>query len=120
MRPFGLESSLWTFSVAACVVAAGTVLSALGKVPSSASGGELNASESSLRGRGTTAWLLAVGLVISVELWQLVHHPRALYPTLSSLANEVIGPGHRLARAVAFVCWGVFGLFVSSRPRRRS
>jgi len=23
MRPFGLESSLWTFSVAACVVAAG-------------------------------------------------------------------------------------------------
>jgi hypothetical protein len=66
------------------------------------------------------AWMLAGGLVLAVELWELFHSPRASYPTLSSLANEVIGPGHQAARAVAFVCWALCGLIVSSRPRRRA
>jgi hypothetical protein len=118
MRPFGLESNLLTLSVAAGVAAVGTISSALQKGPSSASRKEANVLVGSLRRRGTTAWSAAAGLVLAVELWQLVHHPRTLYPTLSSLANEIVGPGHRVARAVAFVCWGVCGLVVSSRPRR--
>jgi hypothetical protein len=76
--------------------------------------------DTSLRLRGTITWLLAVLLALAVELWELFHAPRSSYPTLSSLANEVLGPGHRIARAAAFMCWGACGLIVASRPGRRS
>jgi len=63
--------------------------------------------------------VLATGLALAVELWELFHSPRNLYPTLSSLANEVIGPGHRIGRALAFVCWGAVGLAMAASPRTR-
>jgi len=72
----------------------------------------------SLRLRGVIAWALAALVVVVVELWELFHAPRSAYPTLSSLMNEVIGPGHRVARAAAFLCWGACGLVVASRSER--
>ncbi|MFZ2056924.1 MAG: hypothetical protein WAV54_05910 [Acidimicrobiales bacterium] len=119
MPPFGIESSAVTFSVAAAMLAAGAVFAhqysrAL----------DLPAREPirdvSLRLRGMGAWLFAALVVLAVELWELFHSPRSLYPTLSSLANEVLGPGHRVVRAAAFMCWGACGLVVSSRSRRHA
>jgi len=68
---------------------------------------------------GTVAWASAMLLFLAVELWEFAHHPRSLYPTLSSMANDLLGPGHRVARAVAFVCWGACGFLIASRPRLR-
>ncbi len=144
MPPFGVESSAATFSVAAATLAASAVLthrsrpafdlrvrepnlgqplvpaldSAPARAPAYVPGETIG--DTSLRLRGMIAWLLAVLLALAVELWELFHAPRSSYPTLSSLANEVLGPGHRIARAVAFVCWGACGLIVASRPGRRS
>jgi hypothetical protein len=157
MPPFGIESSAFTFAVAAAMLATGIVLANrngpspelplpgqnLGRTvragPSSAAtpnrvttpeadqprGSVVDRASSvgpvrdtALRSWGALAWLLATLLVVAVELWELFHSPRSLYPTLSSLANAVIGPGHRVGRAAAFVCWGACGLIVVSRPRR--
>jgi len=74
----------------------------------------------SLRLRGSLAWLLAVLFGLAVELWELAQSPRRLHPTLSSLLNDLVGPGHRLGRAAAFVCWGACGFVVASRGRRRA
>ncbi len=132
MPPFGVESSAATFSVAAAMLAASAVLTHrsspafdlrvrgpnLGRrrdgapVPPSADA----SADTSLVERGVVAWLLAVLLFVAVELWELFHVPRSTYPTLSVLVNEVLGPGHRVARAAAFVCWAACGLIVSSRP----
>ncbi len=117
MRPFAFESSAFTFAVAAAVVAAGVVSTRRRSrlVPPVCEGGPAP-SDASLAFRGAVAWALTAGLALAVELWELFHSPRNLYPTLSSLANEVIGPGHRLGRALAFVCWGAFGLVIVSSP----
>ena len=132
MAPFGVESSAFTFSVAAAMLAVSAVAGHahsqafdlrvrgpnLGRrrdgasVPPSADA----SADTSLVERGVVAWLLAVLLFVAVELWELFHVPRSTYPTLSSLVNEVLGPGHRVARAAAFVCWAACGLIVSSRP----
>lgn len=117
MRPFGLGSSLLTFSVAAGVLGASAV-SALLSTSAPLSRAVISVDPAGrFRRLGVSAWVTAAGIVLGVELWQLFHRPRSLYPTLSSLANEVIGPGHRVARALAFVCWGACGLVISSRPR---
>jgi hypothetical protein len=144
MPPFGVESSAVTFSVATAMLVTSAVLTHRGNPALDLSVREPNpcppfvqASDSapvrapvsapaeairdvSLRLPGMISWLLAVLLVVAVELWELLHSPRSAYPTLSSLANEVLGPGHRAARAVAFLCWGACGLIVASRPRRRA
>jgi hypothetical protein len=121
LRPFGLASSLFTFSVAAGVLLVGAICSTQWpsapdpvrpSMPPESRG-------HSLRLIGATAWSLAGSLVVAVELWELFHSPRRSYPTLSSLANELIGPGHRAARSVAFVCWALCGLALSARPRHR-
>jgi len=138
LPPFGVEANAVTFSVAAAMLAMGAALPrrpasdlrgrwpnpdqppvpvaarALARAPADA------ARDSSLRVWGLIAWLLAALFAGAVELWELFHAPRSAYPTLSSLANEVLGPGHRVARAVAFMCWGACGLFVARRPWRRA
>jgi len=121
MRPFSVATSVFTFSVAAAVLATGA-LAARRKTQVGPTDIELSrqVTETSLRMRGVVAWTLATGLVVAVELWELFHSPRAHYPTLSSLANEVIGPGHRVERTAAFVCWGAVGLVLASRPRQGS
>ena len=73
--------------------------------------------DASLRLYGILAWSLAMALAVAVEMWELLHSPRSRYPTLSSLANDVIGPGHRPGRAIAFFCWAAVGLILTSRPR---
>jgi hypothetical protein len=147
MPPFGVESSAVTFSVAAAMLIVSASLArrnsrALGltvrepnlglppdqvtdQVTDQAPDGAAarfaveTTGDTSLRLRGAMAWLLAALLAVAVELWELFHSPRSAYPTLSSLANDVLGPGHRVARAAAFLCWGVCGLVVASRPGRR-
>jgi hypothetical protein len=120
MRPFGLESSVVTFSVAAAVLAMGAVSDRRRSLAPYRAEDHMvgRVQDAALRPRGTVSWMLAVGFVVAVELWELFHGPRSLYPTLSSIANDVIGPGHRAARAMAFVCWGACGFFVSTRPGR--
>jgi len=121
LAPFGAASSVVTFSVAAVLIAlgaAGNISTGLVTPPDGES--LVAVGDTSLRRSGTVAWLLAGGLVLAVELWELFHSPRRLYPTLSSLANEVVGPGHRVGRAVAFVLWGACGLLITGRARRRS
>jgi hypothetical protein len=121
MAPFGLESSVVTFAVAAGTLGLSAALQSWPSIgldqPVSR---PLTSTDSSLRSWGTFAWVLAGGLVLAVELWELFHSPRSAYPTLSSLANYVIGPGHRLGRASGFVCWALCGLVVSSRPGPRT
>ena len=137
MPPFGVESSLATFSVAAVMLALSSVLErrrnrglemsergprlarAAPTGPSAATGPSQPSRETSMCLWGRFSWVLAAAFVIAVELWELFHSPRSLYPTLSSLANEVLGPGHRVGRAVAFVCWGACGWIVATRPRRQ-
>jgi len=121
MHPFGIESSTVTFLVAAALLVVGFALDHQRVLEPELSECDAfrPARDTSLRFRGMVTWVLAVGFVIAVELWELFHSPRSLYPTLSSLANDIIGPGHRVGRAVAFVCWGICGPIVASRPRRR-
>ena len=135
MAPFGIESSAVTFSVAAAMLGLGAVLARcdnpaldLGE-PGPARSRALDLAvtrpatsalgDATWRLRGVIAWQLAAAFLAAVELWELFHGPRSTYPTLSSLANEVLGPGHRVARAAAFVCWAGCGLIVV-RPSRRT
>lgn len=143
--PFSVESSVFTFSTAGALLLVSAVLpranrrlleSSRAPSPSPAgasesygrAGGAHAAGlgdhgraevmrDDSLRLRGVFAWLVSGSLLVGVELWELFHSPRSLYPTLSSITNEVLGPGHRVARAAAFVCWGACGVFVASRPK---
>lgn len=121
MAPFGFESSAVTLSVAAVTIATGALS---GRRNRALERGEEETrrqlADASLRLSGILAWMLAAGLGVAVELWELFNSPRSRYPTLSSLANEVVGPGHRIGRAIAFVCWGVVGLILASRPRPQS
>lgn len=119
LRPFGLASSLFTFCVAAGILLLGAIYSTLVPGVPRAIPPSTQPPERSLRSIGLAAWALAGSLVTAVELWELFHAPRSSYPTLSSLANELIGPGHRAARSVAFACWAICGLALSARPRRR-
>ena len=127
--PFGVEANVVTFSAAAAILAVSAALARWRRPPPPGREGEVNqgrpgrptaASDTSGRLPGLVAWALAALLIVAVELWELFHAPRSAYPTLSSLANEVLGPGHRVARAAAFVCWGACGMVVGRRPRRRS
>jgi hypothetical protein len=110
LAPFRFGSSAVTFSVAAAVLATSAVCGRMRRPVPDPPGRLLP---------GTLAWLSAALFGLAVELWELLHGPRHLYPTLSSIANDVIGPGHRIARATAFVCWGACGFIVASRPGRR-
>ena len=118
LPPFHAGSSVLLFSVAAAVLATGAVAarSARGRAPASGAGGS---TARDLSVPGTIAWLSAGLFALAVELWEFAHSPRPSFPTLSSLANDVVGPGHRIARTAAFVCWGAAGLVVASRARRR-
>jgi hypothetical protein len=120
-RPFGVESSAITFSVGAAIVMLSAILSHRRGPAKRLTTHSVSIAEATSFARwGILSWLLAGGLALTVELWELFHSPRARYPTLSSLANEVIGPGHRIARAVAFVCWALCGLIFASRSRRQA
>ncbi len=128
MPPFTVESAAVTFSVAAVVLVAGVLfrhpslpgLEQVAPLPQVApvvhDGHAPHPGEAPLRALGSLAWLFAILFAVGVELWELAHGPRRLYPTLSSLLNDVLGPGHRLVRAAAFVCWGACGLVIASRP----
>jgi hypothetical protein len=48
------------------------------------------------------------------ELASFLHHPRPAHPTLSSLANDVLG--HHPARAAAMVAWLAIGTALARRP----
>ncbi len=140
MAPFGVESSTVTFAAAAAMLIVSALPARrnspaldltvrgpnLGLPPVQAPDSVAarfateTTGDTSLRLRGAIAWLLAALLAVAVELWELFHSPRNAFPTLSSLANEVLGPGHRVARAAAFLCWGACGLVVGSRPGRRT
>ena len=101
MRPFTLESATVTFSVAAVVLVAGALYRHLsrpapGTVAPVAQGGGPSSREAPLNVVGSLAWLLAILLALGVELWEFAHGPRSLHPTLSSLLNDVLGPGHRV------------------------
>ena len=119
LPPFHAGSSVLLFSVAAVVLATGAVAarSARGREPASVADGS---TAGDLSVPGTIAWLSAGLFALAVELWEFAHSPRRSFPTLSSLANDVVGPGHRIARTAAFVCWGAAGLVVASRARRRA
>jgi polyferredoxin len=119
MAPFGLSSSVVTFSVAAAVLSLSAISTRRWRSEPSLAPQSPVGTPARLRGYGLAAWVLVAGLVVAVELWELFHSPRSFYPTLSSLANGLIGPGHRIGRAAAFVCWAVCGLVVSERPRCR-
>ncbi len=124
MRPFTLESATVTFSVAAVVLVAGALYRHLsrpapGTVAPVAQGGGPSSREAPLNVVGSLAWLLAILLALGVELWEFAHGPRSLHPTLSSLLNDVLGPGHRVVRAAAFLCWGACGFVIASRPGLR-
>ena len=124
MPPFKLESAIMTFSVAAVVLVAGSIFRQLDRptpdtVGAANSGAVARSGEAPLRVAGSLAWLLAIMFALAVELWEFAHGPRRLYPTLSSLANDLLGPGHRLVRTAAFVCWGACGFVIASRPRLR-
>ncbi len=127
--PFGIEANVVTFSAAAAMLGLGAALARWRRPPPAWLKGEANPGRAgaptvtggtSWRVPGLVAWSVAVLFVVAVELWELSHGARSAYPTLSSLANEVLGPGHRVARAAAFVCWGACGLVVGRRPSRRS
>lgn len=127
--PFGVEANVVTFSAATVMLAVSAALARWQRPPLAWREGEVNrgqpgpptaARDTSWRLPGLVAWLLTALLVVAVELWELFHAPRSAYPTLSSLANEVLGPGHRVARGAAFLCWGACGLVVGRRPGRRS
>ena len=121
MAPFGFESSAVTFSVAAVTIATGALSGRRNRaLEPIEEGTRRHLADASLRLSGILAWMLAAGLVLAVELWELFNSPRNRYPTLSSLANEMIGPGHRIGRAIAFVCWALVGLILASRPRPQS
>jgi len=127
MQPFTVESATVTFSVAAVVLVAGALFGhvthpARDTIPPGAPatyGGAPHSRGASLRVIGWLAWFLAITLAVGVELWEFAHGPRRLYPTLSSLVNDVLGPGHRLVRAAAFACWGTCGFVIASRPGLR-
>jgi hypothetical protein len=137
MAPFGAGSSAVTFSAAAVVLASAVAFAHLkGAAAPSAQPRPSEANrrrsarpnsevagakeEACFRRRGRLAWLSAGLIALAVELWELAQRPRHLHPTLSSLANEVLGPGHRVVRAMAFVCWGTAGLVLASPPKHRA
>lgn len=137
MAPFGVESSAVTFSAAAVVLASATALvrrkdaaSLDAQRPSGEARRRMFARDNatavgaradvSLRRQGLLAWSSAGLLALAVEMWELAQKPRHLHPTLSSLANEVLGPGHRVVRALAFALWGAAGFALASPPKSRA
>ena len=119
MAPFRVASSATTFSTGAAVLALGAVRNRRTRPAGYREEVTTKATHTALAHRGAVAWMLAGGLALAVELWELFHSPRSLYPTLSSLANEVVGPGHRLGRTTAFVLWGALGIVIMARTRRQ-
>jgi hypothetical protein len=99
MPPFGIESSAVTFSVAAAMLGAGAVLAHRYSPALDLPAGE-PVRDVSLRLRGMVAWLLAVLVVLAVELWELFHSPRSLYPTYSGPAIESFAPRPSCAGAL--------------------
>lgn len=123
--PFGVESSAVTLAAGAVVLLAASTMEGRRRAglfvvdaPTQLGRGmrRVDATDLSLRVPGIIAWSAGALLALGVELWELFHSPRSLYPTLSSMANEVVGYGHHIGRAVAFVCWGACGLLLASRP----
>jgi hypothetical protein len=57
---------------------------------------------------GRALWAVLLVALCGWELASFVQHPRAAHPTISSLANGVLG--HHPARAAAMVLWLVIGV----------
>ncbi len=62
---------------------------------------------------GLAVWLLLIGVAVAVQLFNYSDWPRTVYPTLSSLANQVfwLYP----VRLAAFVLWLRLGWYVINR-----
>ncbi len=103
LRPFTSGALVATLAGGLVAVAAG---SALRPAPHSAP-------TVSDRDRGRTGWLVVLVAVAGWELAAFLQHPRAEHPTLSSLANELLG--NHPVRALAMVVWLVVGLRIARR-----
>lgn len=62
--------------------------------------------------RSLAGWIAAVSLVVAYELWMLLSHPRAAYPTVSSLYDEI--SAHAAPKAVVALAWLALGLALAS------
>lgn len=62
---------------------------------------------------GALPWAVLFALLAGWELGAYLQHPRADHPTLSSLADQVLG-GHP-ARALAFLVWMAVGADTARR-----
>lgn len=65
-------------------------------------------------GRSSAVWIGLVALALAVELASYFHPgPRSLYPTFSSIADDVLA--HRPLEAAAFLGWLVGGWYLVTR-----
>ncbi|HVL04485.1 MAG TPA: hypothetical protein VM388_00745 [Acidimicrobiales bacterium] len=101
----GLASFTWTATGA--VAAAGVAFIITGaRMP-----------RTSERGRGAPrsalAWAILFALLAGWELAAFLQHPRADHPTLSALADQLLG--WRPARALAFFGWMAIGAEMARR-----
>lgn len=119
LAPFRAGSTALTLGAAAVLVALGMLADRSARAPRAAPAVPGSATGRGLSRAGLAAWAVSLCYAVVVELWEYFRSPRSLHPTLSSLANEVIGPGHRPARACAFVAWGLGCVGLARRPRRR-
>lgn len=121
LAPFRAPSTALTLAAGAGLVAFGLLADRMGApAPEPVPERTGPVAGNALAGIGVAAWTAAVSYAVAVELWEYLQSPRRLHPTLSSLANVVLGPGHRPLRAAAFVAWGIGCVVLARRPRRRS
>ena len=104
LRPFS-----WAALVA--VVGAGVAAVALGARRRDAPGSATP--PPSLGVAGALGWVALWGALAAWELAAYVQHPRGDHPTLSSLADDVLGS--HPARALAFLAWLALGAALARR-----
>jgi hypothetical protein len=68
--------------------------------------------------RSYVAWIAVFAAFTTLELFTYFEHPRAAYPTFSSLSDEL--SASQAGKAVLFVAWLCLGwLFLSASGRKR-
>ncbi len=76
---------------------------------------QLGPTSGAVRVTGTLAWVGVAAAFVGWELAELFRLPRSAHPTLSSLTQPYVGPGHYVARAAAFVAWAAIGWVLARR-----
>ena len=117
LAPFTWPATATTAATALVVVAAATWRRRVqgGARPGGGGTERRERPSGALRAAGALAWAGAAAALVAWELAEYFRLPRSAHPTLSSLAQPYIGPGHHAARAAAFAVWAAAGWFLARR-----